>query len=317
MRFFSKARKAVDGWLAFRIHEDGVSVAHVTRATDEKPSVEFVKYFLAEKPITSAALDKIAKDIHAENYKCSTLLGSGEYQILTVEAPTVPPDELKTAIRWRLKDLLDYHIDDATIDVMDIPVDKNAPTRTRSMFAVAARNNLIRSQQELFAQAKIPLTVIDLPEMAQRNIAQFLEPPGRGLAMLSFDDTGGLLTVTYAGELYLARHIDMPVAQLTQADEARRNESFDRVTLELQRSLDHFDRQFHYITMSKLLLGPLGDAQSGLQQHLASNLYLPVDSISLNSVFNVSKVPDLLQVETQQRFFLTVGAALRLEEKVL
>jgi MSHA biogenesis protein MshI len=87
--------------------------------------------------------------------------------------------------------------------------------------------------------------------------------------------------------------------------------------LELQRSLDHFDRQYHFITMSKLMLGPMGDSRAGLQQYLATNLYIPVDVLDLDGVLDMSRVPDLRQPDSQQRFFLTIGAALRHEEKVL
>src|SRR5438094_770493 len=83
-----------------------------------------------------------------------------------------------------------------------------------------------------------------------------LAKAGKGLAMLSFDPDGGLLTVTYRGELYLSRRIDMPLAQLTDADLERRHQSFDRITLELQRSLDNFERQFSFISVARLLLGP-------------------------------------------------------------
>ena len=185
------------------------------------------------------------------------------------------------------------------------------------MFAVAARNQVIEKRQDLFTRTKIPLSVIDVPEMAQRNFSTFLEPEGRGLAMLSFNAEGGLLTVTYGGELYLSRHIDLSIAQLEHGDEAQRADSYDRITLELQRSLDHFDRQFHFITLSKLVLAPMGAAGAGLHQYLASNLYVPVEQFQLESVLDISKVPDLLQAQWQQRFFLTLGGALRHEEKVL
>jgi MSHA biogenesis protein MshI len=159
--------------------------------------------------------------------------------------------------------------------------------------------------------------VIDVPEMAQRNISALLEPEGRGLALLSFDAHGGLLTVTFAGELYLSRRIEVPLAQLQQADIEQKNVSYEKITLELQRSLDHFDRQYHFITLSKLVLAPLGDASADLQQYLATNLYLPIETLNLATVLDLSKMPQLNLAESQQRFFLTLGAALRVEEKVL
>ncbi|HJV85655.1 MAG TPA: agglutinin biogenesis protein MshI [Noviherbaspirillum sp.] len=212
--------------------------------------------------------------------------------------------------------MLDFHVDDATIDVLDVPLDKNAPSRNHSMYAVAARNQLVSQRQTLFSDAKIPLSVIDIPEMAQRNIAALLEPEGRGLAFLSFDAEGGLLTVSYAGELYLARRIDVTPDQFAQPDAEQNAAVFDRITLELQRSLDHFDRQYHFITIAKLVLSP-SLAESGLQAYLASNLYLPVEALNLETVLDISKAAELRSPEAQQRHFLTLGAALRHEEKAL
>jgi MSHA biogenesis protein MshI len=151
--------------------------------------------------------------------------------------------------------------------------------------------------------------------MAQRNISALLEPEGRGLAMLSFNDDGGLLTVTFGGELYLSRRIDAGIDLVRELDPERRNQTYDKITLELQRSLDHFDRQFHFVTVSKLLLAPLPTA--ALHDYLSSNLYMPVDALDLATVLDLSKVPEMQSAELQQRHFLTLGAALRLEETVL
>jgi MSHA biogenesis protein MshI len=183
------------------------------------------------------------------------------------------------------------------------------------MFAVAARNALIQSRQDLFAGAKLALTVIDIPEMGQRNISALLETEGRGLAMLSFDEDGGLLTITYTAELYLSRRIDVTPAQLAEPDPDKQHVCFDKIALELQRSLDHFDRQFHFVNVVKLLLAPNG--APGLLAYLASNLYMPVEAMELGDVFDLSKVPALQDAAQQQRFFFTLGAALRSEEVAL
>lgn len=316
MGFFKKIKKST-GFLIIGFIDDGIAAVHIRRAPGTRPAVELLAFYPMPMPPSSAQLEKIGKDLHASDYACATLLTSSEYQLLTVEAPNVPPDELKTAMRWRLKDMIDFHIDDATIDVIDIPGDSNAPVRSRSMYAVAARNQVIEHRQSLFAAAKIPLAVIDIPEMAQRNIAHLVETEGRGVALLSFDSRGGLLTLTCAGELYLSRYIDVSLPRLDQIEDQQKYEWLDRVTLELQRSLDHFDRQFHFITLSRLVLGPMGEAGTVLQQYLASNLYLPVEQLALDTVLDYDRIPELQNAEAQQRYFAILGAALRLEEKVL
>ena len=314
MGFFGKTRK-VNGLLALGFDAGGVCAARIARVPDNKPVVQMAAYFPCKHPLAPEALDKIGRELHAAQFTCSALLGGRDYQMLAVEAPNVQPEELKAAVRWRLKDMLDFHVDDATIDVLDIPADQGVSVRAVQMFAVAARNAVIEARQLLFAGAKVNLSVIDIPEMAQRNISAMLEPEGRGLALLSFSDEGGLLTVTFGAELYLSRRIDVSLEQLRETDPERRNATYDKITLELQRSLDHFDRQFHYVNVSKLVLGPM--PSTALHDYLSSNLYMPVDALNLASVLDLAKAPELQALAAQQRHFLTLGAALRLEEVVL
>ncbi|RSZ60101.1 agglutinin biogenesis protein MshI [Massilia atriviolacea] len=308
MGFFSKSKKK-DGLLAIVLHGEGVFAARVKRQAQGQPQVQLAAFYAADKGGGPDMLEKTGKDLHANSFRCATLLGAGEYQLLSVEAPNVPADELRTAVRWRLKDMLDFPADQAGIDVLDIPTDKG---RSQSLFAVAARNTVIESRQNRFVDAGVPLAVIDIPEMAQRNMSALVEPEGRGVAMLSFSHEGGLLTVTYNGELYLARRIDVTLEQLLDSDYDRKHVCYDKITLELQRSLDHFDRQYNFINVSKLVLAPTG--ASGLDEYLSSNLYTKVESLDLASVLDLGGVPELAGLAQQQRFFLTLGAALRQEE---
>jgi MSHA biogenesis protein MshI len=139
-----------------------------------------------------------------------------------------------------------------------------------------------------------------------------LEPEGRGIAMLSFGEDGGLLTVSWRGELYLSRRIDVTLAQLLDGDHERRHQSFDKITLELQRSLDNFERQFSFISVARLVLAPSG--ADGLQEYLASNLYTRVETLDLGQLLDLDAIPELREPARQQRFFVAIGAALRAGE---
>ncbi len=310
MRLFRKAQQS-EAWLAMVLHRDGVAAASVRRPAVGKPAVTVAGFFPGAPGLD--VLEKAGKELHSASYRCTTVLGGGDYQFMSVEAPNVPRAERKTAMRWRLKDVLDFPVDDATYDVLDIPLDPNAAVRPQqSVFAIAARNSVIQARQKLFTGAKIRLRTIDIPEMAQRNVSAMLEPEGRGIAMLAFGEDGGLLTVSWRGELYLSRRIDVTLAQLLDADAERRNQSFDKITLELQRSLDNVERQFSFISVAKLVLAPSG--ADGLQDYLGSNLYTRVETLDLGQVLDLAGVPELADPARQQRFFVAIGAALRDEE---
>ena len=315
MRNLFRQHQQAEGWLAINFMLSAVCVVHIKRVAGARPLVTHCSVHEVDSA-NAAAMEKLGRDLRLQRYRITTLLRSDEYQMLVVEAPNVPPAELRTAVRWRVKDMLDFHVDDATIDLLDIPVDKNAPQKSHSMIAVAARNHEIQRRVNLFEEIQVPLSVIDIPELAQRNIATFLEEEGRGVAMLSIGEERGLLTFTAHGELYFSRQIDVSLTQLINADESQRQTYFERITLALQRSIDHFDRQFHYITANRLVIAPL-PADVGLLAYLSSNLYVPVESLDLATVLDFSKVPELSAPEQQARCFLGLGGALRLEQKSL
>lgn len=317
MQFFRKNAKNKQ-LLAICLASDGLYSASVQWQNQSVPVLTFISFHPKANQSWSMLLARLLKESHARQSRCSLLLLPGEYQILAVDALGVPAEEVKSAMRWRLKDLLDYPVEDATFDVLDVPGDPNAGSRNHSLFAVVARNQHIAERQMLFDEAKLALSAIDVPDMAQRNLSALLEPAGRGLAMLSFDENGGLLTVTFNGELYLSRRLEnVRWSQLLQDDSEKRVSAFERITLELQRSLDHFDRQHHFINTEKLILAPMGEVGESLRAYLSSNLYLPVEVLDLTTVIDVSQIPAMLDVSLQQKYLMTIGAALRQEEVML
>lgn len=301
------------GGFAVCINNNGVYLTQIKRG-GAMPQV-LVCSFHSASEVTPAMLEKLRKDEHIGEYQFITLLAPGEYQMLLVEAPNVPVDELKTAIRWRIKDSLSYHIDDATVDVLQIPVGKIVGERPQSLYAIAAPNSVIQKRIELFEKARIDLKVIDIPEMAQRNIAELFEQDGHGLALLAFDDNGGMLSFTAGGELYLARRIEISLGQLQDADKNQREQYLERLELELQRSMDYFSRQFHQVSVNRLLIS--APDQLGLVERLSPNLDWPVETLDLSQVLDISAIPELADSEYAAHALHALGTALRNERRVL
>jgi MSHA biogenesis protein MshI len=99
------------------------------------------------------------------------------------------------------------------------------------------------------------------------------------------------------------------------ADDADRstNALFDRIGLELQRSLDAFERSCGFIPLGRVLLGPQPKAQA-LQGFLVDYLSMPIDVLDLADIFEFPSVPELRRVDRQAACLPTLGAALRTEE---
>lgn len=237
----------------------------------------------------------------------SLVLRPGDYKLRVLDAPNVPAEEIKSAVRWQIQDMLDFHANDGTVDVLEVPHPEHL-SHVRQIFAVAAKNSLLAEETVLARGAGLNLTIIDILETAQRNLAARLENRGRALAIFSLIETGGLLTLTLDGELCMARTLGV---NQTLLESEGVDSALERLTLEIQRSLDHFDRQFGGIPVDRLLLGPMEHVER-LRDGLAGNLALPVEVLSLASALDVSAFPEVNALPPA--CFHAIGAALRMED---
>jgi len=306
--FGSKGQKP--GWMCINLLPDRVDVAHVLMAGKARPEIVLCDSYRKEGD-TAATLGRLRRELQLNRYRCTTLLRSGDYQIVPVEASgNVPALEAKIAVRWRIKDMIDYPVETAAVDAVFVPAPDGSTERASQMLAVAAKNDAIAATIKPFNEADIALEVIDIPELAQRNLAHRLEQEGRGLALLAFDERGGLLTFTSGGELYQHRRIDISLASLAEAAPEQRKELYDRLVLELQRSLDHFDRQFRHVAVARVMVTPVPGAD-GLREHLAANLDVPVALVHLSEIMDFPHIPELHEDARQAQCLQLIGAAMR------
>ncbi len=250
-------------------------------------------------------------DLDLDRTPVSTVLRANAYQLQLVEMPNVPADELLAAVRWRLKDLLDYSVDEAVVELLDMPRQAN-PGNTPLAYAVVTRRSTVLQQIELMEQADLRLDVIDIPELCIRNIAVMLPQDADGVAFLHFADDCGYLTITRQCFLHLTRRLEAGRRALAIAstDEFTMQERIAGISLEVQRSLDYYESHYDCRPVTELILGPGADLDS-LPAALTEHLGLTVTQIALDNLFQLE---DDVSAEEQGGCLLAVGAALRSDQ---
>jgi len=305
--FLSARRKP--GWLAILLQSGSVTLTHVLRKPNVPPQVCLLDTFAVEKSEVEA-LQRLRVARHLTSYACTTLMPNGEYNLTQLDAPTVPKEERKEALRWALKEAVSYPLDGACVDVLDIPSDGLPAGRSAGVLVVSAGEQAVRARVAAFESAKITLDAVDVPELAQRNVAALLEDDNRGLAFLRIDETGMMLTLTFHGELIAVRRGDVNAVQLNGADADQRARVKERLILELQRSLDNFDRQYSHIPISKVVVATYPLVED-LVSDLGESTYVPVREMDLATVMDFPTVPELKDPQCQAKYLLAIGAALR------
>jgi MSHA biogenesis protein MshI len=278
-------------------------MARITRNRGSRPRLEHYREMPADGASTRNLAHLIQEDTHARD-RLSLVTPWEAYKILLVDAPDVPPQELRSALRWKIKDLIDFHVDDALIDLFELPVDSQAAGGRASLYCIAARAESIRSLVESVAETGASLTVIDIPEMCIRNLSALAPEDQQGLVTLHLESQRGLVVITRQHTLYLARRLDFgtETLQLTPA-------STEQLALEIQRSMDYCDRHFHLALAQTILILPTQGAPDNLTESLTQYTGLAARHCDLNQHLDCVRP---LANEEQARGLLAIGAALRL-----
>lgn len=256
--------------------------------------------------------DAVLGDVHLEGrslakMRVSTVLPGGSYQLLLEELPKVPREELRNAIGWRIRDRIETPLDEAIIELLEMPEQARAGTKP-SAYAVVTRRAVVDTLVNRVRDAGLNLDAIDLPELCLRNIAVRLPQDENGVAFLHFTEECGLLTITRRGILYLVRRIDVGQLALDQTPGSQvRVGLIPTICLELQRSLDYYETQYDMRPITQLVMAP-GSGSKPLQDAVGEQLGLNVSNLDLNDLFNASVH---LSEDVQHECLLAIGAALR------
>ncbi len=238
----------------------------------------------------------------------SSVLDAADYQLVQVESPDVLPAELKAAVRWRLKDVIDFPVEEAVVDVFDMP-EPARRTGARMMYAVAAKSQAIARRVAGLSAAARRFDVIDIPELALRNIAALLPEAADGLILLWLEGDSAQLLVIKQSTLYVTRHVQF-AAEVAEADGLP---NVDAIALEVQRSMDYFESHYDQAPLRHLIVAPHDKRSARYAQALAYDSAMRVELIDLSRAIELA--PGVLPAD--RRSLLAIGAALRDERKSL
>jgi MSHA biogenesis protein MshI len=158
------------------------------------------------------------QDLGLKGFRTHVMLRPEQYQFLQIDAPAVPPEELRSAARYQIKELADVHLDDLTLDVMR--VGDGSEKGQAHVFVVAAQTAAVRAAMELGASLQWDISVVDVQETAQRNLQSLLaraeDRLERATAALVFaDDHQAMITISAREELFYTRRLEVPEGFLT------------------------------------------------------------------------------------------------------
>lgn len=301
---FRGQRKRTGARLGIAFSRDGVAVASLRAGSrDQPPRLQACTHIAGTDPEAVAEQLEEWVRTHGDGRSANAVLAPGEYQLLQIEAPPVTAAEMRQAAVWRLRDLLDYPVDQAVVDTFDPP--ESTQRGQANINVVVAHRAVIAERAEQLRAAGLEPATIDIPELAQGNVSERLPEARGGHALLALDQGDGLITVYRDGEQFLARTLDNGRAALAADSGGQVTEA---LLLEVQRSFDYFESALSQPPLGALYLYPPDPAVDGFARSVEDNLgSVACRSVALGDIVTVDEEPE----RGDATLLRAVGAALR------
>ncbi len=294
-----------DQTIGLEFREDGIAIAH-RQTVDYGNLLKHVDFLPANLESSNIKmLGDYVKANHLQKLPCNVVLPQGQYQLLLVDAPDVPEEEVRSALRWKIKDLIATPLDDAGIEYFYLPED-GAHSRKKMIYVVVSELSRLRNIIELIKAVDLNLKSIDINELVMRNLATSLIDPGfegRGVAIARLRQGRGSVSLFKKGNLYLSRQFDLDY-------QAGLLESLpeDILALELQRSLDYYERQMGQAAPGVVYICGDGVAEDKISDALRVSLVSSIQYLDIGAIFGVPDDGDALEF---QKCLGAIGGSLR------
>jgi len=304
--FSSKAKKRSQITSGLTFFDDGIAFALVSHET-ETPALLHNEFVHCSSDEQASVLAKLSKQHNLDIHACNVVLQPHQYQILQTEKPDVEDNELASALKWRIKDLIDYHVDDTVIEVLAPP---GQAYSSNTVEVVVSKFTIIETIVTLLKNANINLASIDISELAARNIGFYANYDVNSYALLNLWHDYARISVYLDDDLYLSRASSIGLSTLTHVVE---NDDaslmiLDSLALELQRTYDYYESHSRQAPINQLLVLLNTESNSNVAGLLEQRT--GVNSQNMTISFLTTNNADM---PTEPKCMLAIGGALRKE----
>lgn len=250
----------------------------------ERPVVQWVGR--VDAPSLGNGLQTLNRQRRLVASRLVGLLPADAARLVAIPAPDVPRSEWSDALRWSLRDHVDFEVDDALIDVLEVPEATQLRQSRPTLTVVLPRERFVQVQTDV-DDAGLNWAALEVSETALRNISALGEEEGKAHALLAFGETSSLLVITYQGELVMARHIEVQGAAMTSSSESR-DGALSRASLEVLRTIDTFERMHSEVALQGLSVVLPPGAGEDVLPLLSDLIYVPVRAFHLGDWVDLS-----------------------------
>ncbi|MBL7480967.1 hypothetical protein [Legionella bononiensis] len=287
--------------LSCLLSEHGFSLVEL----EEGSSIRFCEhhYFPDPKPeLFTKGISEAIERYSLIGLPCQVILSPGLYQLLLMDALEVPEQEMAKALRWHLKGMIDYPLNDIAVDTFMVPLHGAGGLRKRVFVAVTPQNELI-NKVELLKRCLLNISSISIAELALSQLLRRAPiDPESPTIVVSYDANVCRLHIYFKDSLYLSRALSISRSIIEPESTAIHD-----MVLEIQRSIDYCLIELKLPEPKKIFFTPSFYAAEDLFLRLKEELVKDVFLLDVNAYFkSEQKITPPVMAEA----FYAIGGAL-------
>jgi len=240
---------------------------------------------------------------------CRIILDPASYRLVALEPPDVASHELKDAVFWGVKDLVDIPLDDLILDTFAIP-DHGAGGLRKLLYAVASSRSNTEALVNSCRSVGLQISSVEILELILPQAVYKQEHGLPQFALLHVGREIASLMLCKSSHIYVARSFpiklgsEFPITMAQLESDTSIAESLENLVLEIQRSSDYFQSQLGLVSPQMLYVNP-GMFDAALGNAIGEKLGMTWQPLGLN----FADIDDSVTPEQCQQAFVACVAA--------
>ena len=167
-----------------------------------------------DKEETATAIKNLLNDLKIKSKKVVTSLPEDEVVSRLIRLPPLKDDEIRDALKYEAETFVPYPLDQVSIDYEIVEKDEAGRL---TVFAIAARNDLIQSYVKLFKMAGLEMVALESPAVAFRRVLVNAVSATAGILLVDMGEKYSDIVSLNKGNVYFTRAMSVGGESLTRA----------------------------------------------------------------------------------------------------
>lgn len=216
----------------------------------------------------SSELKKFLSKHKLQGLSTAATLDDESMKIRKLELPKMPDSDLKEAVKWKMRDVVDGDIEEFIVRWSELPSTDN--TKQLNLVGYAVKKAAVNQVKQLLSKAGAHIDHIE-PSIVSLSAACELIYPSDDywVGCLDIGQTSSIMSIMGNGKFYFSR--PLPGVYVNNQNLAG-EEFLQRIAAEIQNTLDTFSVIFKVETLQKVLLSGSGAKLGEIENYLTTNL---------------------------------------------